>query len=108
MHNSPTAAHTTGAQPAPPPYQPPSQQTHSRGTQTTPAPPPSQNAPPKPPITLLEKLEKLDANLKVYAPVLLSILETTGPFLIMGLFMLAIVGGLTVRIVCAVVEVWWG
>ncbi|OAF54426.1 hypothetical protein VC83_09292 [Pseudogymnoascus destructans] len=112
MHNPPTALHNSSAQypTPPPPYQPPSQQTHrgTQTTQTTPTSPPPQNSPLIPSLTLLEKLEKLDTNLKVYAPVILSILDTVAPSLIIGSLMLVIMGWLMVRIVRAVVEVWWG
>ncbi|OBT74725.1 hypothetical protein VF21_06628 [Pseudogymnoascus sp. 05NY08] len=91
-------AHTTGAQTAPPPYQPPSHQMH-RGTQTTPsictppAPPPAPAPPPPPPTTFLEKLKKFDAALKEYAPVVGSIFDTLSPVIFLGSFMVAVFSG---------------
>lgn len=68
------AAHNPETDPLlspPPPYKPSPQNTQN--SSQLPTPTPNRSSPRKPSISLLKKLEQLDATLKKYTPVLLNI-----------------------------------
>lgn len=66
-------------------------QTHHRGTQTVPTIPASAATSPKPRLTRLEKLKQFDATLRLYSPVVGSILEILFPWIFCGIVILLFV-----------------
>lgn len=86
MHNPETAPLLS----KPPPYQPPPR--HKQHDTELPAPTPNRSTRPKPSISRLEKLKKLDATLKAYTPVVLQLFQFMLGAIVTGTAMLVIVG----------------
>jgi hypothetical protein len=91
MKTEPTTQTTSASALATTPSNPPSSQTHHRGTQTVPAIPAMAASSPKPRLTRLEQLKQFDATLRLYSPVVGSILEILFPWIFCGIVILLFV-----------------